>query len=139
VSQMKPNRKLVATRATIAYVAAAAALCTFSAFSGAAFAQDDQNAQPAPSTQAAPEPAPHPTRAGARKANHQLEHQVRIALSHAKIDTTDILIRAKGSKVALIGAVPEQNMIPQASDVAGKVQGVTGVQNLLILRPESDD
>jgi osmotically-inducible protein OsmY len=138
VSQTKSSRKLVATCATIACAAAVAAA---SIVSDTALAQD---AQAASSTQAAPaaqaeQPASHPSRASLRHANHKLEREVRIALTHAKIDTTDILIRAKGSKVALIGAVPDQNMIQSASDIAGKVTGVTAVQNLLILRPESDD
>ena len=138
MSQMKSSRKLVATCATIACVAAIAAA---SMFSEAAFAQDAQAAsdtQAAPAAQAA-QPASHPTRKTLRHANHKLERDVRVALTHAKIDTTDILIRAKGSKVALIGAVPEQSMIPSATEIAGKVAGVTSVQNLLILRPESDD
>jgi hyperosmotically inducible periplasmic protein len=129
VSQMKSSRKLVSTCTTIACTAA---IATASMFSNAAFAQDAQAAS-------ATQPASHPTRSSARHANHKLEREVRVALTHAKIDTTDILIRAKGSKVALIGAVPDQNMIPSASEVAGKVAGVTAVQNLLILRPESDD
>jgi hyperosmotically inducible periplasmic protein len=128
VSQMKSSRKIAATCATFACAAVAAA----SMFSNAALAQD---AQPASATQ----PASHPTRASLRHANHKLEREVRVALTHAKIDTTDILIRAKGSKVALIGAVPDQNMIESASEIAGKVAGVTAVQNLLVLRPESDD
>jgi hypothetical protein len=137
VSQTKSSRKLVATCATIACAAVTAA----SIFSDTAFAQDAQAAsstQTAPAAQAA-QPASHPTRASLRHANHKLEREVRVALTRAKIDTTDILIRAKGGKVALIGAVPDQNMIQPASEIAGKVAGVTAVQNLLILRPESDD
>jgi hyperosmotically inducible protein len=138
VSQTKSSRKRVATCMTIACAAAVAAT---SIWSNAAFAQDAQAAsetQTAPAAEAPP-PASHPTRASLRHANHKLERDVRVALTHAKIDTTDILIRAKGSKVALIGAVPDQSMIASATEIAGKVAGVTSVQNLLILRPESDD
>jgi hyperosmotically inducible protein len=131
VRQMKSSRKLVRTRATIT---CAAAIAAASIFSHAAFAQDAQTSSATQTT-----PASHATRASLRHANHKLERDVRVALAHAKIDTTDILIRAKGSKVALIGAVPDQNMIASAAGITGKVAGVTSVQNLLIVRPESDD
>jgi osmotically-inducible protein OsmY len=129
---MKSSRKLVSTRATII---CAAAIATASLFGHAAFAQDAQTSSATQTTT----PATHATHASLRHANHKLERDVRVALAHAKIDTTDILIRAKCSKVALIGAVPDQNMIASAAGITGKVAGVTSVQNLLIVRPESDD
>ena len=38
------------------------------------------------------QPTEHATRASIRKANHRLEHDVRVALNHAKIETADVRI-----------------------------------------------
>ncbi|HEY3595966.1 MAG TPA: BON domain-containing protein [Paraburkholderia sp.] len=75
-----------------------------------------------------------PTHASARKANHKLEHNVRVALTRAKVQAGDIRIVARGGKVTLDGTVPDQNMIRLAASSAGGVAGVTSVQNLLTMR-----
>jgi hyperosmotically inducible periplasmic protein len=121
VGQMQSTRKLVATFATIACLSAAASL-----FSDAAFAQSTQPVQSA-------------ARASMRHANDRLEHEVRLQLAYAKVDTTDVLVRAKGGKVALIGDVPEQSMISAAGEAAGKLAGVSSVDNRLVLRTIEDE
>jgi hyperosmotically inducible periplasmic protein len=100
-------------------------------FSSAAFAQNTDGASSTSGTT-------QPTRRQVWHADHKLEHNVRVALDHAKVNTTDIRIRAKGSKIALDGTVPDQNMIATAGAVAGKVQGVSAVENLVTFREEGN-
>ncbi|CAB3759938.1 BON domain-containing protein [Paraburkholderia humisilvae] len=111
-----PVQKLFAPRSLAACLAVAA-----SVVSAAAIAQSTQSTE-------------HPTRASIRKANHRLEHNVRIALTHAKIPDADIRIVARSGKVTLDGTVPDQDMVQPAGEAAGTVAGVTSVQNLLTMR-----
>jgi len=100
------------------------AVCTAlaaSAFSVTAFAQSSQ-------------PTEHATRASIRKANHRLEHDVRVALTHAKIDAADIRVVARSGKVTLVGTVPDDSMVQAAGTTAGGVAGVTSLQNQLTMR-----
>jgi hyperosmotically inducible protein len=122
----------VASYATIAWVAVAASM-----FNDIVFAQDNPPTQESAQGQDQG-PTQGSTRASMRRANHKLEHNVRVALSHAKVDTTDIMIRAKGGKVSLIGYVPDERMIAPAGAAAGKVTGVSAVDNRVILRPEGN-
>jgi osmotically-inducible protein OsmY len=121
---MGTNTVLCAKQLKTAAIGVALACVTLTAvgFSSAAFAQgtDGTTAQP--------------TRRQVWHADHKLEHNVRVALDHAKVNTTDIRIRAKGSKIALDGTVPDQNMIETAGAAAGKVQGVSSVENLVTFR-----
>jgi osmotically-inducible protein OsmY len=111
-----PVKKLFASRTLVASVAIAA-----SVISAAALAQSAQtDAQP--------------TRASIRKANHRLEHNVRVAITRAKIPAADIRIVARSGKVTLDGTVPSDDMVQPAGEAAGKVAGVTSVQNLLTMR-----
>ncbi|MFC0400829.1 BON domain-containing protein [Paraburkholderia rhizosphaerae] len=111
-----PVQKLFASRTLAACVAVAA-----SVISAAAIAQSAQTTE-------------QPTRASIRKANHRLEHNVRTALLRAKIDNADIRVVARGGKVTLDGTVSDQSMVQPAGEIAGKVPGVTSVQNLLTMR-----
>jgi hyperosmotically inducible periplasmic protein len=111
-----PVQRLFAFR-TLAVCAALAA----SAVSVATYAQTTQ-------------PTEHATRASVRKANHRLEHDVRVALNHAKIDTADVRIVARSGKVTLDGTVPEDGMVQTAGTTAGAVAGVTSVSNQLTMR-----
>jgi hyperosmotically inducible periplasmic protein len=111
-----PVRRLVAS-----YSLTACAVFAVSTVSVAAFAQSTQ-------------PTEHSTRASIRKANHHLEHDVRVALNHAKIESTDIRIVARSGKVTLDGTVPDENMVQPAGTAAGSVAGVTSVQNQLTMR-----
>jgi hyperosmotically inducible periplasmic protein len=102
---------------TLAVCAALAA----SAVSATAFAQSAQ-------------PTEHATRASIRKANHRLEHDVRVALTRAKIEAADIRIVARSGKVTLNGTVPDDSMVQAAGTTASSVAGVTSVQNQLTMR-----
>jgi osmotically-inducible protein OsmY len=71
-----------------------------------------------------------PTKKVIRKQNHQLEIKVRHALTATKhLDSSDIVILARGGEVTLLGEVPDASQITVAGSVAGKVPGVTGVTN----------
>jgi hyperosmotically inducible periplasmic protein len=111
-----PVQKLFASRSLAACLAVAA-----SVISAAALAQSTPSAE-------------QPTRASIRKANHKLEHNVRVAISRAKIPDADIRIVARSGKVTLDGTVPDESMVQPAGEAAGKVSGVTSVQNLLTMR-----
>ncbi len=113
-----PLQQVFASRALVLCVAVAA-----SVVSAAAFAQSTPSSE-------------QPTRSSIRKANHKLENTVRMALTRAKVDATDVRIVARGGKVTLDGTVPDQNMIQVAGSSAGTVDGVTSVQNLLTMREE---
>jgi len=111
-----PVQKLFASRTLAACVAVAASFISVAAL--AQTAQADEQ----------------PTRASIRKANHRLEHNVRTAITRAKIPGADIRIVARGGKVTLDGTVPDQAMVQPAGTAAGTVAGVTSVQNLLTMR-----
>ena len=71
-----------------------------------------------------------PTKKVIRKQNHQLEIKVRHALTATKhLDSSDIVILARGGEVTLLGEAPDASQITVAGSVAGKVPGVTGVTN----------
>lgn len=76
------------------------------------------------------------TRAAARKANHQLEHNVLKALEAAKIDVVDIRVVAKHGEVGLDGEVSKQSDVDLAASTASQVPGVTSVKNYLTLYEE---
>lgn len=78
-----------------------------------------------------PTPSNHASRVAARKANHQLEHNVERALEKASIDVADIRIVAKHGDVDLDGEVTNANDIATAATVAGQVPGVNSVKNYL--------
>jgi osmotically-inducible protein OsmY len=71
-----------------------------------------------------------PTKKAIRKQNHQLKIKVRHALEATRhLDSSSIVILARGGEVTLLGEVPDESQIPVAGSVAGKVTGVTGVTN----------
>ncbi|WP_175691645.1 BON domain-containing protein [Burkholderia anthina] len=66
----------------------------------------------------------------ARAANRKLVRAVSQALARAKgLDSTRLLVRAKGGDVTLLGSVPDTRQIQIAIDVAQQVDGVRSVQN----------
>jgi hyperosmotically inducible periplasmic protein len=70
-----------------------------------------------------------------RKANHLLEKQVRRALVHVKgLDSTNVIVVARGSVVTLGGSVPDGSQMPIAVSTARGVSGVTEVHNSLQIR-----
>ncbi|MFP3565356.1 BON domain-containing protein [Paraburkholderia sp. SIMBA_030] len=76
--------------------------------------------------------APAAPAATTKKANSQLGHKVRSALSKAQgIDVSNIAVRARGGAVTLTGSVPDQGQIDKAGEVAKGVAGVTSVSNKL--------
>ncbi|WP_424069847.1 BON domain-containing protein [Paraburkholderia sp.] len=81
-------------------------------------------------------PSAHAGRVAARKANHQLEHNVEKALENAKIDVADIRVVAKHGDVGLDGEVTNASDIETAATVAGKVPGVNSVKNYLTVYEE---
>jgi osmotically-inducible protein OsmY len=125
---MIKTAKKAASFATVKCVAIAASM-----FSEIVYAQDNSSWQGGgqPSTHAS-------TRASKRRADHKLEHRVHAELNQAKVETIDILARAEGGKVYLIGDVPDSKMIALAGTAAGQVAGITAVDNRLILRPEEN-
>ena len=76
------------------------------------------------------------TRVAARKANHQLEMKVRKALDGAKLDTGNVRVIARGTKVSLEGTVPDASQIPVAGTTAAGVPGVVSVSNALSVQEE---
>jgi osmotically-inducible protein OsmY len=71
----------------------------------------------------------------ARKQNHQLEGKVRHALTSTQhLDSSGILILARGGKVTLEGDAPDDKQIQVGATTAAKVSGVTGVTNNLHIR-----
>jgi hyperosmotically inducible periplasmic protein len=73
-----------------------------------------------------------PGKKAARKQNHQLELKVRHALTATRhLDSSGIVILARGSEVTLEGDVPDDGQIQLAAASAAKVAGVTGVNNEL--------
>jgi len=109
---MKPILAKLASTTALSFALACAVQST------AAIAQTDASSAPT-------------SRAAARKANHQLEHNVERALISAKIYIADIRIVAKHGQVGLDGEVANSADIDKAADVAGKVPGVTSVKNYI--------
>ncbi|WP_245253753.1 BON domain-containing protein [Paraburkholderia sp. LEh10] len=71
-----------------------------------------------------------PTKKAIRKQNHQLEIKVRHALTATKhLDSSGVMILARGGEVTLLGEVPDASQIQTAGSAASKVAGVTGVTN----------
>jgi len=83
-------------------------------------------------------PSQHTTHADMRRANHRLEHKVRMALDHAKLDVSDVRVVARMGKVSLEGTVPDATQIQGASSAASGVPGVSSVSNMLSLRMEGN-
>jgi osmotically-inducible protein OsmY len=81
-------------------------------------------------------PLPHMTHVAARKVNHQLEMKVREALDSAKLDTSNVRVVARGSKVSLEGTMPDATQIPVAGTTAAVVPGVLSVSNMLSVQDE---
>jgi osmotically-inducible protein OsmY len=70
-----------------------------------------------------------------RKQNHQLEQKVRHALTATRrLDSSSIVIIARGGAVTLDGDAPDDEQIQLAADTTSKVGGVTTVTNNLHVR-----
>jgi hyperosmotically inducible periplasmic protein len=109
---MYPGRNLIAVSIVAAAIAGVAP----------AYAQTDPAAASATTTPA--------TRKVIRKQNHQLEIKVRHALTATKhLDSSSVVILARGGEITLLGEVPDASQIPIAGSAASKVAGVTGVTN----------
>lgn len=108
---MSPRRNLIVIAIVAAAIAGAVPVC-------------------AQTHAAASEAATPPTKRIVRKQNHQLEIKVRHALTATKhLDSSGIVILARGGDVTLLGDVPDASQIPVAQSAASKVAGVTGVTN----------
>jgi hyperosmotically inducible protein len=77
--------------------------------------------------------APRSARAVARSANYKLERDVRKALDRSKVDSSNIRVVAKAGKVSLDGTVPDASQIELAGTSAAGVQGVSTLDNSLIV------
>ncbi|WP_250475066.1 BON domain-containing protein [Caballeronia sp. GAFFF1] len=74
-------------------------------------------------------------RSVARKQNHQLESKVRHALAATKhLDSSGIVVVARGGKVTLDGDAPDDGQIQMAEDATTKVSGVSDVKNNIHVR-----
>ena len=70
----------------------------------------------------------------ATPADKKLGRDVRKALSKAPgFNVSNVFVKARGGAVILSGSVPDGSQIPQATEVAKGVQGVTSVTNKLTL------
>jgi osmotically-inducible protein OsmY len=70
-----------------------------------------------------------------RRQNHQLESKIRHALSATeRLDSSGIVILARGGAVTLDGNAPDDEQIQLAADTTSRVGGVTGVTNNLHVR-----
>lgn len=70
-----------------------------------------------------------------RKANRLLAKQVRSALVRVKgLDSSGIVVIAKGSVVTLGGSVPDASQMPLAVSAAQGVKGVSEVHNSLTIK-----
>jgi len=81
------------------------------------------------------QPSPAATaRKNMRVANRKLAKNVRTALTkRGDVEMSRVMILAKGGSVALTGSVPEQQQIQLAEEHASGVDGVTKVENRLIV------
>lgn len=70
-----------------------------------------------------------------RKASHLLEKQVRRALVRVKgLDSTNMVVVARGGVVTLSGSVPDASQIPLAVSGSQHVSGVTEAHDSLQVR-----
>ncbi|MGT2473001.1 transporter [Paraburkholderia steynii] len=70
----------------------------------------------------------------ATPADKKLGRDVRKALSKAPgFNVSNVFVKARGGAVVLSGSVPDGSQIPQATEVAKGVAGVTSVSNKLTL------
>jgi hyperosmotically inducible periplasmic protein len=76
---------------------------------------------------------PSPKKA-ARQANRALVKKVRAALKQAKVDETEIEIKAHGSAVSLSGSVADASQSQAAEQAAKSVEGVSSVKNELSVK-----
>lgn len=84
---------------------------------------------------AAPAASPAQSAKQIRKANRLLAKQVRSALVRVKgLDSSDVVVIAKGSAVTLGGSVPEASQIPLAASAARGVPGVSEVNDALTVK-----
>jgi hyperosmotically inducible periplasmic protein len=79
--------------------------------------------------------SPAPTAKEMRKANRLMSKRVRQALVKVKgLDSSAIVVIAKGDKITLGGSVPDASQIPLAVNAAQGVQGVSDVRNTLSIK-----
>jgi hyperosmotically inducible periplasmic protein len=74
------------------------------------------------------------TKSDTRKANWGLEKNVLKALAKNRIDTSNVLVKARNGAVVLGGSVLNASDIDAAVKVAASVPGVTAVRNALTVR-----
>jgi hyperosmotically inducible periplasmic protein len=76
-----------------------------------------------------------PSAKAIRKANRLLSKQVHRVLVKIKgLDSSAIVVIAKGSVITLGGSVPDASQIPLAVSAAQGVQGVSQVHNSLAIK-----
>jgi hyperosmotically inducible periplasmic protein len=79
--------------------------------------------------------APASSQSQIRKANRLLSKRVRQTLVKVKgLDSSAIVVIAKGDKITLGGSVPDASQIPLAISAAQGVQGVSEVSNSLRIK-----
>lgn len=67
-------------------------------------------------------------------SDRELAKRVRRALSRSGMVMVDLTVRARGGVITLIGSVPTDTLMAQAKAVSSSVDGVTSVDNRLIVR-----
>lgn len=107
------------------------AVCACAVFgAAAAYAQTSDTTATAPEMASAA-----PSAKDIRKANRALSKRVRSVLVKVKgLDSSAIVVVAKGSVVTLGGSVPDSSQIPLAVSAAQGVDGVTEVHNSLSIK-----
>ncbi|HZQ74076.1 MAG TPA: BON domain-containing protein [Burkholderiales bacterium] len=92
-------------------------------------------AQPAPPPKPAAAPAPTPAveKPPTENPNTQLAARVKQALESASVQAAGVDVTAANGTVTLFGTVPSNEEKSRAARIAGKVPGVTSVDNRIVV------
>lgn len=76
-----------------------------------------------------------PSKKQMRAGDRLLAKAVRKSLTKTKgLDASGVTVLARNGKVTLDGTVPDNSQVPVAADAAASTQGVTSVDNRLVMR-----
>lgn len=77
--------------------------------------------------------------AGYKRSDARIDEEINDHLTeHSYIDATEIVVTVKDGEVTLEGSVPDKDQKYYAEEVAEKVPGVSGVNNLLKIKKPQD-
>src|SRR5438105_4418203 len=76
---------------------------------------------------------------GYKRSDERIYEEINDHLTeHSYIDATEIVVTVKDGEVTLEGTVPDRDQKYYAEEVAEKIDGVTGVNNLLKIKKPQD-